>query len=190
MGGTTLHSLLKLPINLSHKKELPELMGERKKALQDELKGMKLLVIDEKSMIGCYMLYMIHTRLCEIFEKNKSQPFAGISVIILGDFAQLAPVGGKSLFSTVDKDFSLYQTQGKMLFNEFIEKTIRFDVIMRQQGEDQQRFRECLDSLSNGTFQKTDWEYLKERDLFGPNFSPQKRKEFLDAATMICALIP
>ena len=55
-------------------------------------------VIDEKSMISTVMLYQIDARLREAFPENQKQPFGGISVVIMGDFAQLVPVTGKPLY--------------------------------------------------------------------------------------------
>ena len=55
-------------------------------------------VIDEKSMISQVMLYQISMRLREAFPEKKKQPFGGISVVMMGDFAQLVPVTGKPLY--------------------------------------------------------------------------------------------
>ena len=70
--------------------------------------------------------------------------------------------------------------KGKNLFKEFCEngKTIVFDEIMRQQRESQKRFKECLNNLADGSFDKQDWLYLKERDLFLGNFSKQEQKDY------------
>ncbi|MCH2545601.1 MAG: AAA family ATPase [Alphaproteobacteria bacterium] len=189
VGGTTLHTLLALPIHASTKKELPELYGDRLQALQDKFEKMELIAIDEKSMLGCYMMYMIHQRLCQIRPRSAKKRFAGVSIILMGDFAQLPPVGDIPLYAKVTNKFSTYQIDGRLYFNElFVKNTLIFDEIMRQKGDAQKSFRGVLDRLSNGDFNKSDWEFLKERDLFGPNFSSDQRKEFLDSATMLCAL--
>lgn len=63
-------------------------------------------VIDEKSMISTVMLYQIDARLREAFPENQKQPFGGISVVLMGDFAQLVPVTGKPLYDDVQtKEF-------------------------------------------------------------------------------------
>ena len=67
--------------------------------LQDAYKHLKILIIDEVSFIGADMLYQIHLRLCELKEKKETEePFGGISVILVGDLMQLAPVNGKYVF--------------------------------------------------------------------------------------------
>ena len=64
--------------------------------LQDAYENLKVLIIDEVSLLGADMLYKIHMRLCEI--KRSKKPFGGISVILVGDLMQLAPVNGKYIF--------------------------------------------------------------------------------------------
>ena len=55
------------------------------------LKELELVIIDEISMIDADMLYKIHDRLCEIFYPSED-PFAGKSVLLVGDIMQLEPV--------------------------------------------------------------------------------------------------
>ena len=187
IGGSTLHAMFKLNVQSSTKKELPNLRGEPLRDLQESFKNSELLVIDEKSMVGLYMMYTIDQRLREIKPRNAHLPFGGLSVILMGDFAQLPPVGDKPLFVTNTKDLSKFQCTGISLFKMF-NKTIIFNQIMRQQGDDQKQFREILDRLSNGTFTKDDWLYLKKRELYGDgDISEIQKKEFLENATMLCA---
>ena len=187
IGGQTLHSLFKLPLQKTCDKELPDLSPDSLKDLQTIFHSCKLLVIDEKSMAGLYMLYAIDKRLREIKCKSAEIPFGGISIVLMGDFAQLPPVGDKPLFTGNIKDLSIQQSWGKLNF-ELFKKTIIFNQVMRQQGDDQQRFREVLDKLSNGTFDREDWNFLKERDLQDTSkIQESERKEFESNATMICA---
>ena len=150
-------------------------------------KACQLVVIDEKSMIGLYTLYVIDKRLKEVKPENAMLPFGGVSVIIMGDFAQLPPVGDSPLF-TSNPRLSHFQCTGKLLFKEF-DRTIIFDEIMRQEGEDQKEFRQILDRLANGELKKDDWNILKTRELYGDgNISESEIKEFEENAVMLCAL--
>ena len=188
IGGTTIHSLFRLPLLRGVNKELPDLSHDALKDLQDHFQNCKLLVIDEKSMVGLYMLYAIDKRLREIKCTTSDLVFGGISVILMGDFAQLPPVGDKPLYVANPKDLSLMQGLGKIAFNNFSD-TIIFNEIMRQQGDDQKRFREVLDKLSDGTFAKAEWDFLTERTLMDTSkIKDTERKEFLDNATMLCAI--
>ena len=62
------------------------------------LQGTKILVIDEMSMISPGFLYKVNRRLQQAFPENKTKPFGGISVLIMGDFAQLPPVMAPPLY--------------------------------------------------------------------------------------------
>ena len=77
---------------------IPPLAGDALTRLQKTFENCKLIVIDEKSMIGAVTLYQIHKRLCEAFPKKANKPFGGMSMLMMGDFAQLPPVGLKPMF--------------------------------------------------------------------------------------------
>ena len=47
-------------------------------------------------MVSNNLLFYVHLRLNEIFGTVNDKPFAGISVITVGDFFQFLPVGGKA----------------------------------------------------------------------------------------------
>ena len=191
--GNTLHNLLRLPINNS-KSQINELKGENLRDLQEKFKNVELLVIDEKSMIGQYFFYMIDARCKEAKPENAKLPFGGISIILMGDFAQLPPVRDSPLFMELEESKKSKSAnnqqiaQGYLLFRElFRENTIIFDEIMRQ-GEDQKEFKEVLDRIASGNFTREDWAYLRERDLNGPNFTPEQRKEIRSKSIKVCAL--
>ena len=55
-------------------------------------------MIDEMSMVGKYMLYQLSKRLQEIKPQNSTKEFGGVSIVLMGDFAQLTPVADLPLF--------------------------------------------------------------------------------------------
>ena len=65
---------------------------------KEAYKNLRVLIIDEISLLGADMLYKIHLRLNEIRNLPEAKPFAGISVILVGDLLQLAPVKAKYIF--------------------------------------------------------------------------------------------
>ena len=93
--GTTLHSTLQLPVQ-SHNNQ--ELQGPSLARLQQQVTGKNYLIIDEMSMLGQRMMSWVDKQLRQATE-HLEQPVGGISVILLGDFGQLPPVGDRSLFS-------------------------------------------------------------------------------------------
>ena len=61
------------------------------------MKNLKIVIIDEVSMVKVDLLYQLDLRLHEIKEKVEI-PFGGVSVIAFGDLMQLRPVMGKFIF--------------------------------------------------------------------------------------------
>ncbi|KAK3909606.1 ATP-dependent DNA helicase [Frankliniella fusca] len=87
--GQTIHSIFGLDFDL--KKELKTKMSANKRnTLMYKLKKLKILVIDEISMVSYDMMEVINLRLQQIFENNL--PFGSVSLICLGDFNQLPPI--------------------------------------------------------------------------------------------------
>ena len=54
----------------------------------------KLLLLDEKSVLNLEMLYDIHILLTHAFPEAQGLPFAGFSIVLIGDYYQLPPVQG------------------------------------------------------------------------------------------------
>ena len=50
-----------------------------------KLENVSAIFIDEISMVSAKLLLQIHQRLCEIFGKSDSIPFAGKTIIVSGD---------------------------------------------------------------------------------------------------------
>ena len=57
--------------------------------LRENLSELKLIIIDEISLVKSDMLYQIHRRLCEIFPECSKFPFGKRSVIAVGDLMQV-----------------------------------------------------------------------------------------------------
>ena len=68
------------------------LNDEKRATLRESLSELKLIIVDEMSLIDADMLYKIDLRLKEIFPLNNDIPFAGISIIWVGDLLQIPPV--------------------------------------------------------------------------------------------------
>lgn len=90
IGGMTIHAWSGMGIkeNLSDW-DIDQL--EEKKYLWDRYQKVKVLIIDEISMLSGTFLDSLN-RLCQAMKRN-SEPFGGIQVILCGDLFQLPPVG-------------------------------------------------------------------------------------------------
>ncbi len=89
MNGVTIHSWSGLGIRSALTPYDLESM-EEKKYLWDRFQDVRVLIIDEISMLHHFRLDMVDTVL-RSFKRN-NMPFGGIQVILCGDFFQLPPV--------------------------------------------------------------------------------------------------
>jgi ATP-dependent DNA helicase PIF1 len=102
VGGVTIHRLLMLPIEHGSTARYEKLGSESSSSLRHTLGELKLLIIDEISMISSLLLTYIHLRLTEI--TGKQALFGGINILILGDILQLNPIQGNPPYIKVTAD--------------------------------------------------------------------------------------
>jgi hypothetical protein len=93
INGMTVHSALSLPVKSSFNPLIPSALSK----FQHKWKYIKLLIIDEKSMIGRTMAGKMDSRLRQIIT---DEVMGGVGVLLFGDFAQLPPVGDSPLYSS------------------------------------------------------------------------------------------
>lgn len=90
LNGMTVHSWsgigIKNHMDLSHLQKLKE-----KKYMRDKMKDVRVLIIDEVSMLHKHQLNAVNDVL-QYFKQN-NLPFGGIQVVFSGDFFQLPPIG-------------------------------------------------------------------------------------------------
>ena len=98
IDGTTIHTSLGIPVG-RYGKNLPRLNDKKRSALRNNLCELRVLIIDEISMVSNLTLLYIHLRLVEIFGCSDNVPFAGITVIAVGDFYQLPPVQQRPVYA-------------------------------------------------------------------------------------------
>ena len=191
IDGTTLHGLLRIPVPIIRGKPVPELDTADLRSFQADFKNTHLLVIDEKSMLGLEIFHYIDARLRQI--KANDENFGGISVILMGDFAQLPPVKDMPLYTKSEalnqenntlKKENVNKIKATHLYKIFT-NVIILDEIMRQQGEAEKEFRDVLTRLVNGKFDEKDWEWLRAQDFDA--MDKEKQKQFKDNAVMLCS---
>ena len=105
--GTTINTGLAIPKETGE--NLPAMSDQKKTQIRVLLSELKLIIIDEVSMVSKITLLHIHQRLKDIFGSNSSQLFAGISIIAVGDLYQLPPKHRKPIFhSFKNESFNLF----------------------------------------------------------------------------------
>lgn len=109
-GFTWQSVLLKGKKDTTKKNQSKFLSQQKAETLYEHIKGVKLIVLDEISMIAAESFEEISTRFCEAIctsildakerAKVKSKPFAGRPTIFCGDLYQLGCVGGTPIYYT------------------------------------------------------------------------------------------
>ena len=142
---------MKLPITPQSERDLS---GEALIELQHRLSNVDYILIDEYSMLGQKTLGWIDRR-CRQSSGVKEHLFGGKSIILIGDPAQLPPVGDKPLYHA--KPSNPIAEQGSytyMMFNNVVTLTVN----QRVKGSDPEQivFRDLLLRLRSGETSEND----------------------------------
>ena len=121
-----------------------------------QLKRLKVIFIDEISMVGSGMFNFLNLRLQQIM--GNKEPFGGVSLITVGDLFQLKPVFDKWIFENSQIG---YDALASNIWAEYF--NIESTEIMRQ--KDDKEFAELLNRLREGKHSKGDIALLKQRFL-------------------------
>lgn len=106
--GNTIHTALSVPANQSLK-VYKKLDSSHLNSLRCKFAGLKILVIDEVSMVGNSMFNIqINKRLQDIMGTVKD--FGGVSIIAIGDLFQLQPVFDGYVFEDLETDYASLAT--------------------------------------------------------------------------------
>ena len=158
INGVTLHSLLKLPIRGVRNYDLK---GPALSNLQMRLKDVKYIIIDEFSVIGQNMFGWIDKRCCQV-TGSLEETFGGISVILVGDIAQLPPVSDKPLYHPVPINSTALM--GYYAYQKFT-TVVKLQQNQRVTNQTQNHFKNMLIRLRDGESSLEDWRLLLEKNV-------------------------
>jgi hypothetical protein len=158
IGGSTVHSSkqgLALPVG---KAVFKELKGKTLQKLKKRFSNIRLVVIDEFSMLRQKELHWIDMRLWQA--KGNDEPFGGLTIVLSGDTAQLPQVQGNSLWACYKPrtDDELGHSKYVQYFTEDIELVDVKRVL--KSDKDAVSFLEFLNRLRDGECSPTDWDYV------------------------------
>ena len=80
-------------------------------------------------MVSNELLLYVHLRVNEIFGSVNNDPFAGMTVIVIGDLLQLPPVGGRPVYASYKNNWQNFD----LLWRHF--KVFELTEVMRQRGD-------------------------------------------------------
>ena len=156
ISGMTIHSTFLIPINMGQYRKLG---ADSLNTLRNQLNNLKVVIIDEISMVGADTLYHIHRRLEEITgHTGQDVTFGNVTIIAVGDLYQLPPVCRNFVF---DHPNDSYAHLADPLWYEF--KLAELTQVMRQ--KDDTKFAELLNRVRTATCSEQDIATLKSREI-------------------------
>ncbi|XP_050309271.1 uncharacterized protein LOC126745458 isoform X1 [Anthonomus grandis grandis] len=157
IGGITLHSALSLPVN-QYDDDLIPLSHETVNTIYSALCELKLIIIDEYSMVGAKMFGHVNSRLQQIFKSDEA--FGNIPIVMCGDSRQLPPVGDSFLFLPSKRN-PYKEICGTYLWDLF--KYFELTEIMRQSND--KSFAIALNNMACGAMTDDDVKLIKSREV-------------------------
>jgi hypothetical protein len=148
--------------------------------------GVHFVIIDEKSMLGLRTLAQIDSRCRQFFPEHADIPFENLNIALIGDFAQLPPVGDTPLYSppsSATSENGCFSRDGNTLYRLF-STSFSLQTVHRQDGNSpsQVQFRNLLRHASHGSLTREEWGLLNS--CFENNLPPHDRVTFQDCVSL------
>ncbi|MDR2836261.1 MAG: helix-turn-helix domain-containing protein [Bacteroidales bacterium] len=175
--GVTIHSFFQIPFGPLIGND--RLKSEKQKISREKINIMRsidLLVIDEISMVRADLLDAVDYVLRRY--RNRSKPFGGVQLLMIGDLQQLSPVVKRDEQDLM-KDFyeTPYFFSAKAL-SETSFVSIELTHIFRQQDRN---FISLLNKVRDNCLDKTSLEILNKRYI--PDFQPNDNEGYITLCT-------
>lgn len=177
--GQTIHSFFQLPFGpIVPGREQAERktyyrMSKDKKNL---IKTLDLLVIDEISMVRCDLLDAIDAELRKY--KDRTKPFGGVQLLLIGDLQQLAPVAKESEWQLLSSHYTTPYFFGSKALQQMQYVTVELKHIYRQQDKS---FIDILGKIRNNQIDEATIQALNAR--YVPNFEPNDGQDWIRLTT-------
>lgn len=144
IGGTTLHSFLKIGFGKKTVEEMFEKIKNKDKSTFSKIEKLEVLIIDEISMIDNILFCKVAKLISLIQKVNK--PFGRLQLILCGDFGQIKPVTNTYCFEA-------------SIWSKLNLKPIVLTDQIRQDGDDE--FKSILSRLRVGDIDDEIYNKLK-----------------------------
>ena len=140
---------------------LPQLSAARLTQLRSKWSHLKVIIIDEMSMMSPERLAHLHQRICEIkglsFRDSNVELFAGLSVLLMGDLFQLPPVKARAIFELPNNPYMAIQD---------IWKQFKYtELIISERQKKDKTFADMLMRVRTGEQTQQDVQLLKQREV-------------------------
>ena len=163
VGGAKVHHLFQLPNEHEGKTAgYWPLSKIAQKVMHTNLRLLKLIIIDEVSMLSNLNLVYIHLRLEELFGASGGEYFGSMNVLFVGDILQLPPVTASPVFQKLCNKF-IASRMGSMASVNIWKETIVYDeLIINEKQKKDGLFVNILDEVRCGSPSPKSLKCLKE----------------------------
>lgn len=153
MNGMTIHSWAGIGVK-EHLTTANLVSMKAKKYLSKHLEKVKVLIIDEISMLHKTQLNLVDTVLK--YFKNSIEPFGGIQVVLCGDFFQLSPIG---------KQEELSKDKFAFMAEAWVEAKLEVCYLTEQFRQEDNDLNEILNQIRAGAISPSAYQKLKQAEI-------------------------
>ncbi len=180
-GGVTIHSFFQLAPGLFLPGKMvagrdPKSRYSISKQKQNILRSLSLLVIDEISMVRADLLDAIDDVLRRY--QDRSKPFGGVQLLLIGDLQQLAPVATDTEWPLLKEVYTTPYFFSSLALQQTDFVYIELKHVYRQQD---QTFVDLLNSVRDGHVTQATLQALNAR--YTPRFNPPDSEDWITLTT-------
>lgn len=181
-GGVTIHSFFQLPFGpyipsandaVSQKNNFSNKFSRDKINI---IRSMDLLVIDEVSMVRADLLDAISDVLCRY--KDRSKPFGGVQLLLIGDMQQLAPVAKDDEWNLLKEHYASTFFFDSKALSQSNYYCIELTHVFRQSDS---VFINLLNNIRENRFDDETLNSLNQRYI--PDFNPNDGQGYITLTT-------
>lgn len=181
-GGVTIHSFFQLPFGPyipSVNVAANQTKSYTNKFSRDKIniiRSMDLLVIDEVSMVRADLLDAISDVLCRY--KDRTKPFGGVQLLLIGDMQQLAPVAKDDEWNLLKEHYASAFFFDSKALSESSYFCIELTHVFRQSDS---TFINLLNNIRENSFDDETLRQLNQR--YVPDFNPNDGQGYITLTT-------
>ena len=162
VGGLTIYRLFQLPIEHEGKTaEYWSLSKASQKVMKTKLHSVKLIIVDEISMVSSLTLTYMHLRLEELF--GGDDWFGSRNMMFVGDLLQLQPVNGNPVFQNITQKALLHKLGCNTSVNIWRDSVVYDELTINERQKSDAEYATMLDCVRHGCPTDTTTTTLEQR---------------------------